>query len=416
MKFQKPKGTKDILPKDIHKWHFVENTIREVMSLFNFGEIRVPTFEYTELFKRGVGTETDIVGKEMYSFLDKSGDSLTLRPEGTASVMRSYLENGLGGVSPVHKMYYITNMFRYEKPQAGRYREHTQFGAEIIGSDSYLADVEVILVAREVFNRLGINSFKLKINSIGKIEERKNYINVLKDYLNSNLDALSEESKKRVETNTLRVLDSKNPVDKAITDNAPKILDHLSEASRQRFESVLSELTRLGVNYEVDYRVVRGLDYYSDTTFEFLSDSLGAQDAIGGGGRYDGLIEQLGGKPTPGIGFGSGIERVIIVAENNGFTFGEPVNPKVYFVSFGNEARNKAYELMTQLRRSGIPCESDLLGRSFKAQMRDANKLGVKYVCILGDDELNKKIVILKNMSDSSQEEIQFDKLIEKIV
>ncbi len=416
MKFQKPKGTKDILPKDTWKWHFVEKTIRDVMSLYNFGEIRVPTFEYTELFKRGVGTETDIVGKEMYTFLDKNGDSLTLRPEGTASVMRSYVENGLGGVNPIHKMYYITNMFRYEKPQAGRYREHTQFGAEIIGSSSYLADVEVILLAKEVFNRLGIMNFRLKINSIGKPEQRRNYINTLKEYLTGHIEGLSEESKKRIETNTLRVLDSKNPADKAITDNAPKILDSLTAESRARFDNVLNELARLGVDFEIDYRVVRGLDYYSDTTFEFLSESLGAQDAIGGGGRYDGLIEQLGGKPTPGIGFGSGIERVIMVAEANGFTFGEQAVPFIFFASFGDEARTKAYELMTKLRKANVACECDLLDRSFKAQMREANRLGAKYVCILGEDELKKGTVMLKNMSNSSQEEVSFDKIMERAV
>lgn len=416
MRFQKPKGTKDILPKDIHKWHFVENVIREVTGLFNFSEIRTPTFEYTELFKRGVGSETDIVGKEMYTFEDKSGDSMTLRPEGTAPVMRAFLENSMTGDAPIHKLYYITNMFRHEKPQAGRYREHTQFGGEILGSDSFFADVELILLAKEVYNRCGINNFKVKINSIGKPDERRQYIEVLKNYLNTNFEALSDESKRRFETNALRILDSKNKNDREITSSAPKILDTLGEESRRRFDNVINELIKVNVNYEIDFRLVRGLDYYTDTTFEFVSEDLGSQDAIGGGGRYDLLAEQLGGKPCPGAGFGSGIERILIVAEKNGFTFGEAAAPKLYFIALNDEARKKSFELMSALRKNGISCESDLLNRSFKAQMRDANRLKAKYVCILGEDELNKGVVMLKNMSDSSQEEVPFDKITERAI
>ncbi|KXK53133.1 MAG: histidyl-tRNA synthetase, partial [Chlorobi bacterium OLB5] len=333
MNFRKPKGTKDILPKDIHKWHYVERVIREVTELFNFSEIRTPTFEYTDLFNRGVGSETDIVGKEMYTFTDKSGDSITLRPEGTAPVMRAFLENSLISEAPLHKLYYITNMFRYEKPQAGRYREHTQFGGEILGSGSYMTDVELILLAKEVYNRCGINNFKVKINSIGKSEERKNYIQQLKNYLSAYLNDLSDESKRRFETNALRILDSKDKNDRNITESAPKIIDTLGTESKERFDNVINELTKLNVNYEIDFRLVRGLDYYTDTTFEFISQELGSQDAIGGGGRYDGLIEQLGGKPCPGVGFGSGIERILIVAEKNGFTFGEPAKPLIYFIA-----------------------------------------------------------------------------------
>jgi histidyl-tRNA synthetase len=411
MSFRKPKGTKDILPKDIYKWHFVEKTIMDVMELFNFSEIRTPTFEYTDLFKRGVGAETDIVGKEMYTFDDKSGDSITLRPEGTAPVMRAYLENSMGAEAQVNKLYYITNMFRYERPQAGRFREHTQFGAEILGSDSYYTDVELILLVKEVYNRLGISNFKVKINSIGKPEERKNYVNTLRDYLKSNLAELSEDSKRRFETNALRILDSKNPGDKKITDEAPKILEHLSEVSRARFDNVVNELTRLGVDHEVDFKLVRGLDYYTDTTFEFVSGDLGSQDALGGGGRYDGLIEQLGGKPVAGVGFGSGIERIIIVAEKNGFTFGEPKAPKIYFIALNDAAKEIAFKSLTELRRNNISCETDLLGRSFKAQMREANKLNVKYVYIIGEDEIKNGKGILKNMSDSSQTEVEFYKI-----
>lgn len=415
MKFQKPKGTKDILPKDINKWHFAEKTVREVSALFNFSEVRTPTFEYTDLFNRGVGTETDIVGKEMYTFLDKGGDSITLRPEGTAPVMRAYVENSMSAEQPLHKLYYLTGMFRYERPQSGRYREHSQFGGEIIGSDSIYTDIELILLAKEVYNRLGIQNFKIKLNSIGKSGERKSYIETLREYLRGNINELSEESKKRFETNTLRILDSKNPVDRKITEEAPKILDHLGAGSRTRFDDVVNELTRLGVNYEIDFRLVRGLDYYTDTTFEFISEDLGAQDALGGGGRYDGLIELLGGKPTPGVGFGSGIERILMVAEKNGFAFPLPLKPKIYFIALNEDAKKTAFESMTGLRKQGVSCETDLLGRSFKAQMREANKLECPYVYIIGDDELKKAKGLLKTMSDGSQAEVEFNKIAEML-
>ncbi len=411
MNFRKPKGTKDILPKDIHKWHFVEKTIMDVMDLFNFSEIRTPTFEHTELFKRGVGSETDIVGKEMYTFDDKGGDSITLRPEGTAPVMRAFMENSMAAEAQVSKLYYITNMFRYERPQAGRFREHTQFGAEILGSDSFYTDVELILLAKEVYNRVGINNFKVKINSIGKPDERKNYVDILREYFKKYETKLTPDSIRRIDTNPLRILDSKNPLDTIITCEAPKILDHLSDASKTRFDNVVNELTKLGVDYEVDFRLVRGIDYYTDTTFEFISQDLGSQDALGGGGRYDGLIEQLGGKPTPGVGFGSGIERVIIVAEKNGFTFGEAKSPQIYFISLNDEAKQIAFKAITELRRKNIACDTDMLGRSFKAQMREANKLNVKFVYIIGEDEIKKGKGILKNMSDSSQTEVEFDKI-----
>lgn len=411
MKFEKPKGTKDILPGEVRKWHFVEKTIKDVCGLFNFSEIRTPTFEYTELFSRGVGTDTDIVGKEMYTFPDKSGNSLTLRPEGTAPVMRAILENSMQAASQLHKLYYVTNMFRYEKPQKGRFREHTQFGGEIIGSDSIHTDVELILLAKEVYNRCGIQNFKVKINSIGKAEERKAYIAKLKEYLAGRINELSEDSKRRLETNTLRVLDSKDERDKKITDNAPKILDNLGGDSKLRFENVIKELGYAGVELEVDFRLVRGLDYYTDTTFEFVSRDLGAQDAIGGGGRYDGLIELLGGKPTAGVGFGSGIERIIMVAEKNGFTFGEEKEIDVYFIAMGEEARILASGLSRELRSKNISCDTDFLGRSFKALMREANKLKAKYVYIIGDEEVKSGKGILKNMSNSSQEETIFSEL-----
>ncbi len=391
MKFQRPKGTKDILPKDIGKWHYVEKTVREVMDLYNFSEIRTPTFELTDLFARGVGSETDIVGKEMYTFEDKGGNSITLRPEGTASVIRAILENGMTAESPIQKLYYLTNMFRYEKPQAGRFREHSQFGAEILGSDDVSSDIEVISLAQEVYFRCGVKNFKVKINSIGKSEERKKYIELLKNYLKDYLVELSDNSKRRFETNPLRILDSKDKNDIKILNDAPKILDNLSPESRNRFDKVIDGLSKLGTKYEIDYRLVRGLDYYTDTTFEFVSEDLGAQDAIGGGGRYDGLAELLGGKSLPGVGFGSGIERLIMVAEKNGFGFPESGELKVYIIALSDEARNMTVSLIYDLRKNNISCESDLLGRSLKAQMREANKLNAEYVFIIGDEEIKER-------------------------
>lgn len=411
MRFQKPKGTKDILPRDIHKWHFVENTVRNVMKLYNFSEIRTPTFENTELFARGVGSETDIVGKEMYTFLDKGGNSITLRPEMTASVVRAYLENGLNNDSPIQKLYYLANMFRHENPQKGRYREHTQFGAEIIGSDNVSTDVEIISLAKEVYNRCGISKFTVNINSIGKIDERNKYIEILKEYLNEYFNELSNDSQSRLNTNTLRILDSKNENDIKITENAPKILDNLSNESRERFDIVLKGLSDVNIEYSVDFRIVRGLDYYTDTTFEFISKDLGAQDALGGGGRYDGLAEILGGKSTPGIGFASGLERMILVAEKNNFNFSDTKKIKVYFIALNEEARQISLKLSNQLRNQNISCDTDLLSRSFKARMREANKLNTEYTYIIGEEEIKNEKGLLKKMSDGTQKEVPFIEL-----
>jgi histidyl-tRNA synthetase len=411
MKFRRPKGTKDLLPADIYKWHFVENTIREIMQIYDYSEIRTPTFEFTELFIRGVGKETDIVGKEMYTFTDKSGESVTLRPEGTAPVMRAYLENSLYHEKSLHRLYYIANMFRYEKPQSGRYREHTQFGAEIIGSESIYTDVELILLAREIYQRCGIDNFKLKINSIGKAEDRKRYCAALKEYLGKYVNDLSEDSKRRIEKNPMRVLDSKDPGDVKITQECPKILDYISDESRNRFESLCAMLRENNIDHDIDFRLVRGLDYYTDTTFEFVSDLLGAQNAIGGGGRYDLLAEQLGGKTTPAVGFASGLERLILVAEKNGFKFSANKPPFIYLVALGDEAVNKAFLLMQDLRNSQISSTMDFNGKSMKSQLRYANKLNVNYVFIIGDEELSKERGILKNMNDSTQCEVEFAKL-----
>jgi histidyl-tRNA synthetase len=415
MKFQKPKGTKDILPKDIHKWYYVENVIREVAELFNFSEIRTPTFENTELFIKGTGEETDIVGKEMYTFLDKGGNSMALIPEMTPPVVRAYLENGLPAESPIHKLYYIAKIYRYENPQEGRYREHTQFGAEILGSDDTAADVEIIVLAKEVYNRCGIDNFTVKINSIGKPEDRRKYILSLKEYLGKSFDELSEDSKRRYHNNPLRILDSKDEKDIEILKSAPRILNYLSQESKIRFDKVLNTLTNLGVQYDVDFRLVRGIDYYTDTTFEFISRELGSQDAIGGGGRYDGLVETVGGKPTPAVGFASGLERLIMVAERNHYIFPESNALKIYFISLTDDAKEEALKITMMLRKEGIKCENDLLGRSLKSQMREANKLNAEYVYIIGEEEMKNRKGILKRMTDGIQEEIAFENLFEHV-
>ncbi len=411
MKFQRPKGTKDILPREMHKWHFVERTIREVMSMYNFSEIRTPAFENTGLFARGIGAETDVVGKEMYTFEDKGGNSLTLRPEGTAPVIRAYLENGMPAESPIQKLYYITNMYRYEKPQAGRYREHSQFGGEILGSDDVGSDVEIISLARQVCIKCGIKDFKVKINSIGKPEERRKYIELLRNYLQEYINELSDDSKRRFDTNPLRILDSKDKNDIRILGDAPKILDNISSESRKRFEKVLKGLEEINIKHEIDFKLVRGFDYYTDTTFEFISENLGAQDAIVGGGRYDGLVELLGGKPTPGVGFGCGIERLMTVAERSSFNFSPEGLLSIYLIPLTEDARVLSSKLCHELRINDISCETDLLGRSLKSQMREANKLNAGFVFIIGESEMQKGKGILKKMSDGSQSEIPFSEL-----
>ena len=415
MKFQRPKGTKDILPKDIGKWHYVEQTIMNVMRLYNFSEIRTPSFELTELFTRGVGSETDIVGKEMYTFEDKGGNSITLKPEMTAPVARAYVENGLQAESPLQKLYYISNMFRYERPQEGRFREHTQFGAEILGTDDFYSDIEIILLAKEVYNRCGINNFKVKINSIGKPAERKKYIELLKNYFSGHINELSDDSKRRFEKNPLRILDSKDKMDIEVVNQAPKILEHLETESRNRFDKVINGLDSAGVEFEIDFRLVRGLDYYTDTTFEFVSQDLGSQDAIGGGGRYDGLVETVGGKPTPGIGFGSGIERIIMVAERNNFKFPSITSLKIYLIALTDKAKELTSKLCYELRKNSISCDTDMLGKSLKAQMREANKLNSEYVYIIGESEIKNGKGILKKMSDGSQAEIPYGELKENL-
>ena len=408
-----PKGTKDLLPQDSYKWQFIENTAREVAKTFNIKEIRTPTFEHTEVFSRGVGETTDIVNKEMYTFTDKGGRSITLKPEGTAGVVRAFIENGMASSALPAKLYYITQCFRYERPQAGRLREFHQFGIEYFGAKSPDTDAEVILVAKTFIEKLGIKNVSLYINSIGCKDCRKKYEQALKDYLNANYDGLCELCKSRFEKNPLRILDCKNQDCKKIVENAPSILDYLCEDCSSHFEKVKKLLTLSNVQFKVDHNIVRGLDYYTKTVFEFVSENIGAQGTVCGGGRYDGLVKQLGGTETCGIGFAAGIERLLLLMENTGVEIPKDDGVEIYIASMGEQALEKAFYIVKTLRENGIVAELDHMERGVKSQFKYADKIGAKYVGVIGSDELEKGIVKIKNMSDGSETEVAFNGVIE---
>lgn len=407
-----PKGTKDVLPADSYKWQYVESMARDVARLFNLKEIRTPVFEHTELFQRGVGDTSDIVTKEMYTFKDKGDRSITLKPEGTAGVGRSFVENSMGnGVLPA-KMYYITPAFRYERPQAGRLREFHQFGVEIFGSKSAQTDAEAILMADTLLKRLGLN-VKLYINSIGCPTCRAAFNKALKDFFAPKLDELCYDCKSRFEKNPLRLLDCKEENCKKINENAPSILEYLCDECRAHFEAVRECLESAGVAYEIDPRIVRGLDYYTRTVFEFVSTSIGAQGTVCGGGRYDGLIEELGGNPTPAVGFAAGIERLLIVMEQTGVKIPCADAPTVYIAGMDSDCRKKAFVLATELRRAGILAEIDHLERSVKAQFKYADKIGAKYVAVIGGNELSEGRTNIKCMATGESESVDFSQLVD---
>lgn len=411
MKFKSIKGTKDVLPGDVEAWQRVEETIRSVMKNFNYKEIRTPVFEETALFARSIGELTDIVSKEMYTFKDRSEDSLTLRPEGTASALRAYIQNNLGEQSPLTKLYYIGPMFRQERPQAGRLRQFHQFGAEALGSQSPQLDVEIMLIALEVYRRLGIKQCALKINSVGCQNCRPPYKQKLTQALQQVQAQLSAESQARVQQNPLRVLDSKNEKDKELTKNAPLIKDFLCEECKSHFEAVQSLLRGNDIEFEVDGRLVRGLDYYTKTAFEITSAALGSQDALAGGGRYDLLVEELGGKPTPGVGFAAGIERLIMVLQKRDENNGAETGPTLFIATLDEMTRAWAFIQANQLRSKGIAVEVDYLTRSLKAQMREANRQQVKYVIVIGENELKSGEAKLKNMSDGTEATVRLNEL-----
>ena len=409
------KGTNDILPGESHEWQFVEEQMLKTATLFGFNEIRVPVFEHTEVFQRSVGDTTDVVQKEMYTFDDKGGRSITLRPELTAGVVRSAIEKGLvNGALPV-KVCYIGGCYRYEKPQAGRLREFHQFGVECIGASEPNADAEVIALARQVLNSVGIKKISLEINSIGCPECRKAYHKALKEYFNANIENLCGTCKERLERNPMRILDCKSPVCSEIAANAPVVLDYLCDGCKEHFEGVKAHLDAAGIKYTVNPRIVRGLDYYTRTVFEFVSGDIGAQSTVCGGGRYDGLISQMGGPSVPSLGFGMGIERLMLVLKSQGAELPEAPKTDLYIATLGNQAVLKATQLCAALREEGLKAETDICGRGLKAQMKYANKIGAKFSCVLGEDEIAEGKAKLKDMQEGTETVIKIDEIVEEL-
>ncbi|MCI9405929.1 MAG: histidine--tRNA ligase [Oscillospiraceae bacterium] len=403
-----PRGTQDVLPGESYKWQYLEKKMMETVKLYGFREIRIPTFEHTELFNRSVGDTTDVVQKEMYTFEDKGGRSITLRPEGTAGTLRSAIEHGLLGDALPVKAAYLLSAFRYEKPQAGRQREFHQFGVEMLGSAAASADAEVIFMVCHLFQELGIKA-RLELNSIGCPACRAKYQEALRNYFSARREDLCDTCKDRLERNPMRLLDCKSPVCQEIGQGAPMMLDFLCEECTAHFEQVKARLNAMEVSYTINPRIVRGLDYYTKTVFEFVSDQIGAQSTICAGGRYDGLIEQLGGPALPGIGFAMGLERILMTMEACGAAFPEERKCMAYIGSMGEAAGAKAAQLTQQLRKEGFWAECDTMGRSVKAQMKFANKLGARFSVILGDSELEQGVAKLKRMADGSVTEFRLE-------
>lgn len=400
------KGTKDVLPKEVHKNQYIEATALDTAEKYGYKEIRTPVFEHTELFQRGVGDTTDVVQKEMYSFDDKGGRNITLRPEGTAGAARSFLENGLCNEALPQKVCYLTSCYRYEKPQAGRLREFHQFGAECFGTQSPLADAEMISLAKSIFDNLGVKDLSLEINSIGCPECRAKYYDALREYFGSRKDELCGTCQGRLERNPMRILDCKSPICSDIAAGAPVVLDYLCEECREHFEEVQKYLKAENIDYTINPKIVRGLDYYTKTVFEFVSNSIGAQGTVCGGGRYDGLIEELGGQKTPSLGFAMGLERLMMLMEAQNCDFPESSTPDLFIVALGEKAALKAVEIAKDMRSEGFTCLYDLNKRSIRAQMKYADKLGAKFNIVLGDNEVEEGIGKLKNMQTGEETEI----------
>ena len=411
MKITAQKGTRDILPSEIHKWQKAARTFADVCHMYGYEEIRIPTFEDTNLFQRGVGDTTDVVQKEMYTFEDKGGRSITLRPEGTAGVVRSYIENGMASLPMPVRLFYDITAFRYEKMQKGRYREFHQFGLESFGSAGPEIDAEIISVVDVFFRKMGLNKISLHINSIGCPECRKAYNALLKDHFRPHITSMCEDCQNRFERNPLRMIDCKVDAEKDVIKNAPRQIDHLCDDCREHFEILKKRLDNMGISYVVDPNIVRGLDYYTRTVFEFVSENVGTQGTICGGGRYDGLVESLGGAPTPGIGFAMGVERFLLEAEAQGVDLGNPNKVKIFFVSMSDNARDSISKLCYDLRLKGIGCEQDLMGRAFRAQMKYAGKSGIPYMAVIGDDELSSGEIKVKRMEDGSETVVKIEEL-----
>jgi histidyl-tRNA synthetase len=407
-------GMLDILPDESPKWRALENIIHEEAAKFNFEEIRTPIMEQTELIKRGIGQLTDIVTKEIFAFT-KGESNYVLRPELTAPVVRAFVQHHLDQRGGSQKLYYIGPMFRAERPQKGRQRQFHQFGVEIIGTDNPVADVECIAFMMRIYQRIGIKNFKLKLNSVGDPESRENYKSVLKEYLKPHFDKLSELSQKRYEKNPMRILDSKEPEDQEFIKNAPVISDHLNEESKAHFEQVCEMLSSLNIEYTLDPLLVRGMDYYTRTAFELTSSDLGSQDALAGGGRYDLLVQEIGGKPTPAVGFAAGMERLFIACEELDITLADKKKVDVFIVSLGEDARKWALKTLPLFRENGVSATMDYLDRSMRAQMKDANRENASYTLIVGDNELKEQKFTLRNMKESEEAQLTIDEIISKL-
>ena len=400
---QRPKGTKDLLPSESYIWQDFEKKVKKILDSYNFKEIRVPVFEYTELFQRGVGETTDVVQKEMYTFNDKGGRSITLRPEGTAGVIRAYLENGMASLPSPVKLWYNMGVYRYENVQKGRLREFHQLGIELIGSGSYLADIETILIGNSVINALNLKDVELNINSIGCPKCRAKYQTVLKEFIGKNLDNYCDTCKTRFDKNPMRILDCKEEKCKKLNVGAPMMIDYLCDECKEHFENVKTTLNKLNITYKIDSSIVRGLDYYTKTVFEFVSKQDGL--TVIGGGRYDGLVEEFGGIHTPAVGFGAGIERLMELYSNNNSIIEDSV-PDLYILSCGSEENIKAVELSEALRKNGYIIEKDVFERSFKSQMKYANKLKCKNLIVIGEEEIKTNKAKIKNMETGEEKEI----------
>ena len=412
----KPRGTNDFLADTVRKWQYLEEVIRKVCREYGYGEIRTPIFEHTELFQRGVGDTTDIVEKEMYTFTDRGDRSLTLRPEGTASAVRAFIENKLSTQAQPTKLYYIGPMFRYDRPQAGRYRQFHQFGVEVFGSNDPAVDAEVITMLMDLYGRLGLKDLELHINSVGCPKCREEHRKVLQEFLGDKVSGLCKNCQGRFERNPMRILDCKNEACQGLTKGAPTTGQCLCPECDEHFAKVKDYLDLLGIEYKVNDRLVRGLDYYTNTAFEVMARGIGAQSSIGGGGRYNGLIEQVGGGPVPGIGWAMGLERAILTMEQQGIKFPEEPPFDVFIATIGEEAAGPALVLLTKLRKAGLAAEKDYLGRSLKAQMKYAGKFNAKFTLIMGGDELQRGVVVVRDMAAGTQEEVALDRVVDTLV
>lgn len=410
-----PKGTKDMLPEEAYKWHYLEEKFADICRRYGFQEIRTPVFEHTELFKRGVGDTTDIVQKEMYTFKDFAGRSITLRPEGTSPVTRAYVEHkSYAGVQP-HKYYYNIPCFRYEKPQSGRLREFHQFGVEIFESSDMMADAEVIAIGYEFIKEMGITDVKLEINSVGCPECRQKHRDALRAFLEPKYDELCPTCQERFHTNPMRILDCKSPIDQKLVKNAPMMLDYLCDDCRQAFEDLKANLDAFGIPYKVNPRIVRGLDYYTKTAFEFVTAKIGAQGTVCGGGRYDGLIEEIGGSSTPGVGWGMGKERMLMTMEACGFEIPEEPGTEVFIAYMGDAAKKAALKLMSDLRCAGVAVQMDVMGRNLKNQFKHANRINAKKTVVIGENELQTGKLTIRDMTSGEQTEVSLNSIVDKL-